>query len=238
MKMAVEAYIPTLGLVTTTALIDSINPCAIGVLILMVSVLTAAKVSVKRMLFLGSLYIFSIFTVYVLAGLGLTYWFATMPLVVTEIISITVGVAIILAGLLEIKDYFWYGWWFSLEIPPVFSRKLEKYASRTTYLGIIALGAFVAAVELPCTGAPYLAIITLLSRYFDFTALLLLLLYNVLFVSPLIVILFLTAFGTKIYKINKWKSKHKDKMRLAAGLLLIFMGWLLILISNGTINLG
>jgi len=71
--MAVEAYLPTVGVVVVTAAIDAINPCAIGVLILMISVLLAGQKSVKRLLFLGSIYILSIFTVYLAAGLEFTF---------------------------------------------------------------------------------------------------------------------------------------------------------------------
>ena len=156
----------------------------------------------------------------------------------TEYLSIFVGVALISAGLIEIKDYFWYGKWFSLTIPPIFAKKLHDYSSNATAGGVIFLGAFVSAVELPCTGAPYLAIITILSQYFDFTAFLLLVLYNIIFVSPLIVILFMVAFGKKVHEIKKWKHKNRPFMRLFAGLLMVFLGWLLILIANGTINLG
>ena len=236
--MAVEAYLPTLGTVIIKAAIDSINPCAIGVLILMISVLTAAKQSVSRLILLGSVYIASVFVVYLLAGLGLTYIFASLPLAITEYISIGVGVLIIGAGILEVKDYFWYGKWFSLSIPPIFAKKLDNYASKTTIPGIMLLGAFVSAVELPCTGAPYLAIITLLSQYFDFTAFLMLVLYNVIFILPLVFILILVAAGKKLYQIKKWKQDARGAMRLAIGLMLIAMGWLLILIANGTINFG
>ncbi|MBI2550073.1 hypothetical protein HYV83_02730 [Candidatus Woesearchaeota archaeon] len=104
--------------------------------------------------------------------------------------------------------------------------------------GIILLGAFVAAVELPCTGAPYLAIITLLSQYFDFTAFLMLVLYNVIFVAPLIVILFMVAAGTRLHAVKKWKQEGRGTMRLLIGLTLVAMGWLLMLIANGTVNLG
>ena len=236
--MAVEAYLPTLGTVVVTAMIDAINPCAIGVLILMISVLLAGKQSTKRMLFLGSLYIFSVMTVYFVAGLGLIYFFAALPLIIAEYLSITVGVLIIFAGLLEMKDYFWYGRWFSLTIPPVFAKKLHNYTSKATIPGVIMLGAFVSAVELPCTGAPYLAIITLLSQYFDFTAFLLLVLYNVLFTLPLWVILFMVAAGKKLHDVKKWKQDSRGTMRLLIGLMLIAMGWLLMLIANGTINFG
>ncbi len=236
--MAIEAYLPTLGIVVTTALIDSINPCAIGVLILMLSVILGAKRTTKQMVLLGATYIASVFAVYLLAGLGLTYFFTSVPLHVTEYISIFVGVLIILAGILEIKDFFWYGRWFSLSIPPVFAKKLHGYTTRTTYVGVMILGAFVSAVELPCTGAPYLAIITLLSQYFDFTAFMLLVLYNILFVAPLIIILGMVATGTKLYDVKKWKQESRGYMRLAIGVMLVAMGWLLILIANGTINFG
>lgn len=236
--MAVEAYIPTLTIVVTTAAIDSINPCAIGVLILMLSVLLAGGKSIGRMLFLGSLYILSVFTVYFLAGLGLMYFLASIPLWVTEYISLSVGALIIAAGIFEIKDFFWYGKGFSLAIPIVFAKKLHELSNRTTIVGIILLGAFVSAVELPCTGAPYLAIITLLSQYFDATAFMLLILYNIIFVAPLAIILILVAAGKSLYNVKKWKQENRGLMRLCIGLLLVAMGWLLILIANGTINFG
>ena len=236
--MAVEAVLPTLGTVFAAAAIDSINPCAIGVLILMVSVLISSQQSTKRLLLLGGLYILSVFTVYLLAGLGLTYFFTTLPLAVTEYIAISVGSLIILAGIVEVKDYFWYGKWFSLTIPPSLAKKIHDYASKVTITGVIFLGAFVSAVELPCTGAPYLAIITLLSQYFDITAFLLLIFYNIIFVLPLILILLFVAFGKNLHRVKKWKQENRPYMRLLAGLLLIVMGWLLMLIANGTINFG
>lgn len=236
--VAVEAYLPALGTVVVTALIDSINPCAIGVLILMVSVLLSSRQSVGRMLLLGGLYIFSVFAVYLLAGLGLLYFLANIPLWLTEYLSIAVGVLIVAAGIIEIKDYFWYGRWFSLSIPGRAAEKLKILSNKTTIPGVILLGAFVSAVELPCTGAPYLAIITLLSQYFDFSAFLLLVLYNIIFVLPLLIILLLVAMGKRIQEIHAWKQRSRPYMRLFMGLLLVGLGWLLMLIANGTVNLG
>ncbi len=236
--MAVEAYLPTIAAVTGTAAIDAINPCAIGVLILMISVMLGAKQSTGRMLLLGGLYIFSVFVVYLLAGLGLMYFLASIPLWLTEYISITVGVLIIFAGILEIKDFFWYGRWLSLTIPGRFVDRIHRLSKKVSIPGVIVLGAFVSAVELPCTGAPYLAIITLLSQYFDFTAFLLLVLYNIIFVAPLIVILLLVAVGVNISAIKSWKQSSRGYMRLFIGLLLVALGWLLMLIANGTVNLG
>jgi cytochrome c biogenesis protein CcdA len=236
--LAVEAYLPTLGVVVTTAAIDSINPCAIGVLILMLSVLLGDKKQNRRILLLGAAYIFAVFFVYLLAGFGLLYFFSSIPLWVTEYLSLGVGSLIIFAGILEIKDFFWYGEGLSLKIPARYVRRINEFKSSVSVPGVMMLGAFVSAVELPCTGAPYLAIITLLSQNFDAVAVALLVLYNIIFVSPLIVILVLVLSGKQIIEVSKWKDANKPFMRLLIGILLVAMGWLLILIANGTINFG
>ena len=236
--MALEASLPTIATVLVTALIDSINPCAIGVLILMVSLMVANSKLRPKMLFYGSLYIFAVFMTYLLAGLGLTLFFNFIPLWAAEYISIIVGAAIIIGGLIEIKDFFWYGEGLSLAIPPERAKQIHDMMETISTKGVVVLGAFVALVELPCTGGPYLAITLLLSQQFNFTAFLLLVLYNIIFVAPLIIILLMVALGMKIQHVKMWKEENKGYMRLAIGVTLIILGWMLILIANGTINLG
>ncbi|MBI1936076.1 hypothetical protein HYS31_06565 [Candidatus Woesearchaeota archaeon] len=233
--MAVSAYLPTLGTVITTALIDSINPCAIGVLILLVSIMVAFKTK-KEMLFYGFIYILAVFVTYVLAGFGILYFLSSIPLYISEYISISVGSLIIAAGLVEIKDFFWYGQGITLSIPQERAKQIHNMTKKITLPGVIFLGIFVAGVELPCTGAPYLAILLLLSQNFDFVAFLMLILYNIIFILPLLVILLMVYFGFKIQNIKRWKQDNRHYMRLATGVILIFLGWLLILIANGTIT--
>ncbi len=231
--------LPTLGLVIGSAAIDSINPCAIGVLILMVSVILGSGKGTKKLIVTGMAYIFAIYVTYLAAGLGLVYFFTSIPIVIAEYLSLAVGSLVVLGGILEVKDYFWYGKGFSLQIPTKFANKIHDYStSKTSIMGVMFLGAFVAAVELPCTGAPYLAIITILRINFDFTALMMMVLYNFIFVLPLIVILFMVAGGAKISAVAKWKEDSKGTMRLFMGLLLVSLGWILILIANGTVNFG
>ena len=240
MDVSAATQLPTIVTVLGAAAIDSINPCAIGVLILMISVILSQKHSVGRMLVLGSFYIFAIFLTYLLAGLGLLYGLATIPLYVAQYISIFVGTLVIAAGLVEIKDFFWYGRWFSLGIPVSVSKRLHGMAENASasIIGVSLIGAFVAGVELPCTGAPYLAVIALLSQHFDIYAFLLLVVYNIVFVAPLIIILVMVAFGFELYKVQKFRMEGRGFMRLAIGMLLVGLGWLLMLIANGTVNLG
>ena len=226
----------TLGIVIAAALVDSINPCVLGVLIFLIAFMNKVFKTRMMMLWGGLLYSLVVYLTYLALGFGILRVAVSIG-VANSFYTIVAAIAI-LAGLLEIKDYFWYGKGFSLHIPAKFAKQMNDKASKTTVPGVIALGAFVSAVELPCTGAPYLAILALLSQYFDFTAVLLLVLYNILFVSPLIVILLMVATGTKLYKVKKWKQESRGAMRLAIGLLLVGMGWLLMLIANGTINFG
>ncbi len=81
--MAVEAYLPKLGTVVVTALVDSINPCAIGVLILLISVLVAFK-SKKDMLKIGLIYILAVYVTYLAAGLGILYFLSSVPMFLSE----------------------------------------------------------------------------------------------------------------------------------------------------------
>lgn len=235
--MAVEAYLPAVGVVTIVALVDSVNPCAIGVLILLASMLLVLK-SRRELLLYGLLYIFAVFATYILAGLGILYFLDAVPIALSEYISIIIGIIVIIAGLIEMKDYFWYGKGISLAISPKRAKQIHEMTRRVTLPGVVLLGVFVAAVELPCTGAPYMAILLLLSQNFDATAAIMLVWYNVLFVAPLIIILLLIYGGTKIQQVKKWKMENRAVMRLAIGITLILLGWILILIANGTINLA
>ena len=186
----------------------------------------------------GFVYIFFVFFTYLLAGLGILYFLSSVPLFISEYISIIVGLLIVIAGLIEIKDFFWYGQGITLAIPPEKAKQIHEMTKKVTLPAMVILGAFVAGVELPCTGGPYLAILVFLSQNFNFTALLWLVLYNIIFVMPLVVILLMVYFGMKIQSLKRWKQDNRGYMRLATGVILIGLGWLLILIANGTINLG
>ena len=235
--MVVEISLPTLGAVLTTAAIDSINPCAIGVLILLFSTLIVTKKK-EKMLKIGVLYIFAVYITYFLFGLGLIAFLSSIPIIWAEYISIIVGTIVVFAGIVEIKDYFWYGKGFSLAISHKSAKKIKERMSKLTIGTVIFLGVFVAAVELPCTGGPYLAITLLISQNFNLTAFLMLIVYNIIFVLPLLIILLMVMFGAKLQSVQRWKQVNKAYIRLITGIILILLGWLLILIANGTINLN
>ena len=233
----VDITLPTWPVVFTTALIDSINPCAIGVLVILITTLLSLSRNRNKMLAVGAIYIAAVFLTYLAAGFGLLIFIQKLNL--SQQLSWGIGVLVILLGLIEIKDFWWYSKGISLKIPAKRAKQVMHYIKNVTIPGSIFLGIFVAAVELPCTGGPYLAITTVLAKLgFSWDVFWLLVVYNFIFVLPLLVILGLVYFGLSVKRVQEWKETQKRWMRLFIGIIMIALGILLLLWAAGVINLG
>lgn len=231
--------IPTLSFVITSAALDAINPFAIEVLLFIVAMWLGRRQKAGRILLLGGTYILAMGLTYFLAGLGLLNIFALLPITTLQIILLIIGVVVIGAGMLEVKEFFWreQGPW--LRFPTLFARRIQTLANHASKVyGVALLGVYLALVELVCTGAPYLATISALKVNFDASAIWLLILYNLIFIAPLILIVIMAAAGTKISAVQRWTDESKDILRLGSGFLLILLGWIIMLIANGVINFG
>ncbi|MDP3916833.1 MAG: GAP family protein [Nanoarchaeota archaeon] len=231
------AELPALPILITTALVDSVNPCAIGVLILLIATLLGLSKNKKKMFVVGMIYILAVYITYLLAGIGLLFFLQQFN--IAEPLGITIGAIIIVLGLVEIKDFWWYGAGFSLTIPKSKIATIKKYAKKASIPGAIVLGMFVAAVELPCTGGPYLAMIMVLESIgLSPSVIGYLMLYNFIFILPLITIVLMVYFGLKVDKIKQWKQDKRKWMRLIMGIIMIALGVLLILYARGVISIG
>ncbi|MBI4176098.1 MAG: GAP family protein [Candidatus Aenigmarchaeota archaeon] len=219
----------SLPIIVGFALLDSINPCVIGVLLLLITMLLKAKQR-RKVLINGAAYSIGVYATYLIGGLTLLGIFNAVRGIVqvSQGFYLVIGAFIIIAGFFEIKDYFWYGRGFSLAIPARFVKTIEKRA-QGTHSGIgtaIIFGAIVTLIELPCTGAPYLAVLTLMSQsgMAFYSALLLLLLYNLIFILPLIIIIYIAYTGVGTKKMEGWRQEHRGLMRLLIGLSLVAVG--------------
>jgi cytochrome c biogenesis protein CcdA len=217
----------TIPIIVSAALIDSINPCAFAVLIFLLTYLIALG-SRKKILIVGFGYILMVFITYFLAGLGL---FAAVETTGISVIFYRVAAVIaIVAGAINVKDFFFYGKGFSLEIPKSRKPILEKYIHRASLPAALILGFLVAMFELPCTGGVYLAILSMLANSMTrITAIPYLFLYNIIFVLPLFVILILMMKGSSAEKMEKWRTEKRKYMKLVAGLFMIALGIIMLL---------
>ena len=211
--------------VTGVALVDSINPCAIAVLLILLSALLASGEK-TRAFKAGIAFTVSIYISYFLFGIGL---FSAIQIVgISALFYQFVGFLAIIVGIFNIKDYFWYGGGgFLMEIPPSWRPTLKKMLGGVTSpMGAFLMGFLVCLFELPCTGGPYIFILGLLAEKTTQTlAIPILLYYNVLFVLPLIIVSIIVYFGySSTEKANEWKDKNIRKLHLVAGLIMLILG--------------
>jgi len=233
-QVIVAAPEATLPIVLGGALIDAINPCVIGVLILLLTVLIKQKKR-RGILLNGFIYTLGVYVTYLVGGITLLAVFNAVREIqlVSQLFYVVIGSFVMLAAFLEIKDYFWYGHGFTLAIPKQFVSTVETKA-QSTHKSLIAsftFGVIVTLVELPCTGAPYLAVLSLMSQsgMSFLTALPLLLLYNLVFVAPLLIIIYLAYTGVGLKKLEVWRKENRGLMRLLVGLFLAGLGiWIII----------
>jgi len=214
----------TLPLIVVAAAADSINPCAIGVLIFLIGfLLLSSGKNYRRTLKIAIIYIITVYIVYFLAGIGILEILSKLSFLryVTKIFGI--GVAVL--GLINIKDAVQNKTSGTLAIPTKAKPMIERWVYKASLPAAIILGVIVAAVELPCTGGMYLAILTLMANTISrSTAITYLLIYNFIFVLPLIILTFLFIRGFEAERLQNYLEKHKKKSRMIMGIVLLAVG--------------
>lgn len=222
-KISDEILLP---LVIFTGLIDGINPCAFGVLLFFIAFLYTMRRSKQEVYKVGAVFIFMIFITYLLIGLGLLQ--AILISGVPHLFGKLSAVLMLILAIINIKDYFFYGRWFSLRIPSFAAPMIKKRMKNLTMGSVIILGFLVGLCTFPCSGGIYIGILSLMAMQTTFfEGLGLLLIYNVMFVLPLIVILAVANNEKVTKKINNWEEHNKKNMKLASGIVLLILAIIL-----------
>jgi len=224
----------TIPMVIAAAAVDAINPCAFAVLIiLMTAALSIANK--KRALKFGIAFTISIYISYFLMGLGL--FTALQSAGISHTFYMIVTVLAVIVGLLNIKDYFWYGKGFLMEIPLSWRPTMKKLISGSTSpFGAFLVGFVVSLFELPCTGGPYIVILGLLAKEVtQSTGILYLLLYNLVFVLPLIILSIIIYKGlSTTEKLEQIRQGKLRLLHLIAGIIMLSIAAVMIFsISKG-----
>ncbi len=218
-----------LPLVGVSALIDSINPCAFSILLLTIAFLLSIGKLRSKILQIGGAYILGIFLVYILIGLGIMQ---TLHIFNAPHFMARVGAYLLIAlGAINIINEFFPSFPIKLRIPHSahhwMARLMEKGSLPTAFL----LGALVGLCEFPCTGGPYLMILGLLH---DQSTYLLgsgyLLLYNLIFILPLVIMLMIASNKGLLEKAQAWQQKERGLMRYGGGAIMIALGILILLL--------
>jgi len=213
----------TIPMLIGAALADAVNPCEFAVLIILLSSILANG-SKKKALLSGFAFSLAIFLSYLAMGVGLYSALATAKFSLT--FMRVIGVLAIVLGLFNLKDFFFYGKGFLMEVPLGWRPKMKAILrSVTGPFGAFVIGVIISLFLLPCTSGPYVVVTSLLSQSETFWyAFRLLVLYNVIFVSPMIAITLAVYYGFSVEKAEEIRQKRLRTLHLIAGLLLLAMG--------------
>lgn len=224
-----------LGKITLLALADSVNPCAIAALAMVLMAILLQNPDKKRkVLFAGLAFCSSVFIGYLFYGVIIIQFFKGFAeLLRTNSIWIYQGLAILsmIIGALNIKDFFFYRkGGFATEMPIWMRPKVKKIIDKmTSPLGAFLIGFIVTLFLLPCTMGPYIVASGLLSELGMLKAIPWLLYYNLIFIIPMLIITFIIYFGfAKVEDVAGWKEKNIKILHLIAGLSLFLVGLALI----------
>ncbi len=215
-----------LPVIMVSALIDSINPCAISVLFLTITFLFSLGKNRKFVLLSGGVYILAIAIIYTLIGLGAlqALSFFNVPNIMAK-----VGASILLLySIIGLINEFFPSFPIKLKIPESTHTTLAKVINKGSIPAFFILGALVAMFEFPCTGGPYLFVLSLLHDYANFwKGFWYLIIYNFVFVLPLILILAFATNKVMIEKIDKLRRLETKKAQVILLLILMAFGILI-----------
>lgn len=209
-------------------LLDGFNPCSMWVLILMISLLAPMQ-NRPRMLAIGGTFV---------AVQGIAYfvfmaaWLNLFLLIgMSRISEIIIAVLALVAGAINLKDFWRYGWGISLSIPDtrkpgIYARMRRILAARSlaaAILGVFILAILVQIIELMCTsGLPalYTRILTMQQLdslgYYAYLAL-----YDLAYMVDDVIVL---SIGVVTLSQRRLQEKEGRWLKLISGLVMVGLG--------------
>jgi cytochrome c-type biogenesis protein len=216
-------------LIIVAAFVDSINPCAFSVLFITLTFLFSLGHSRSRIIKTGLVYVSGIFLTYVLIGLGILKVLSIFH--IPNSMAKLGAIAIILFGVINLINEFFPKFPIKLKMPNATHGKVGELITKATVPASFILGLLVGMFEFPCTGGPYLLVLGLLHDSASFMkGFGYLVLYNFIFVVPLIIAILVSTDKPILEKLDKLRKMETKKSRIWISLIVIVLGLLVFLI--------
>ena len=243
--------------IISAGLIDGINPCAFTVIVFFISFLALQGYKKKELIIIGFSFIFSVFLTYLLIGLGILNFIYRLKgfWLVTRIFNISIGIFSIILGALAIYDFLKFKrtndtQGLLLQLPQGIKNRihyviglhyrktkagqqgepaLEKHIFRLVITALLT-GFLVSVLEAICTGQTYLPTITFILKTTNLKlqALTYLLLYNFMFIAPLLIIFFFALLGVTSEQFSVFLKRHLLTIKVLMAALFLGLGIFLI----------
>jgi len=227
--------------VVLAGLVDGLNPCAFATLIFFVSYLTLSGRKGREVLLVGASFTLGVFMAYLVIGLGLYELLDRLGQWLTILGRWVYGITAVLCLGLAVFSFLDFlkvrkgdlGD-MALKLPENLRKRINAAIRKGRGMRGYTIGAFVTGLvisllELACTGQVYLPTIIFVSSMPELRlrAIFYLVLYNLLFILPLMVVFILAYFGTTSKDLTKFLQKNAAVVKLGTTLLFLALGiWL------------
>ncbi len=214
---------PILPIVLVTGLLDGLNPCAFAVLLFFVAFLYAVRAPRAEVLRTGSVYVYAVFLVYFLIGLGIlrAILISNDPHLLAKLGA---ALVIVLGGLTLLS--------FASPKIPLLAKmptgawtKVRQLLMKGSLPAATVAGVVVGLCTFPCSGGIYVAILGFLASRTSFLeGLGYLYLYNLMFIVPLVVTLGIVSNRQLALRAAKWERVNARRFKAVMAGSMIVMG--------------
>ena len=227
--------------VAGAGLLDGINPCAFATIVFFISYMSLVGRERKEMLIAGGAFAAAVFVTYLLLGMGLLKFLSFLDdfSVIAKCVYLLAALGTFTLAFLSLYDAVKAKQGkvkeITLQLPKSLKLRIHKVIREQTrtsgvIIGALVIGFAISALELVCTGQVYLPTITFVMGVegMRVNAFAYLVLYNLMFVTPLLVVFGSVYWGTTSMQLGGVLQRHLVSVKVVTGALLLGLGtWLL-----------
>lgn len=231
--------------VAVAGLLDGINPCAFATIVLFISYMSLVGRRRKEILATGIAFTSAVFVTYFFLGMGALRFLEYLNSfsIVAKIIYMVAAIATFTLAVFSFYDAYkakrGKAREIKLQLPKLLKDRIHKIIRKHTrasgvIAGALVIGFSVSVLELVCTGQVYLPTITFVAGVegMRIHAIPYLLLYNLMFVVPLLIVFGLVYLGATFVQLGGFLQRHLMGVKLGTGILLLGLSiWLFLSIG-------
>ncbi len=214
--------------VVFAGLVDGLNPCAFATLVFLISYLAFSGRKGREIVAVGGAFTLGVFLAYLGVGLGLDKVLDLMGRLLTTLGRWIYAITAVLCAVLAVISF--RDWLkarrgkiedMSLRLPAPLRKRVNALVRSGQQMQAFVAGAFltgmaVSLVELACTGQIYLPTIIFVASVPELRlqAISYLVLYNLVFILPLVVVFVLAYYGTTSHQLGRFLEKNTAWVKL------------------------
>ena len=227
--------------VLLAGLADGFNPCAFSIIIVLAGILAVGGRKRRARMLGGWAFCIASFLTYMAMGLGLMRLIRALESLRTvhDVVMAFLSLSLFVLAALSVRDAFRYRKEkvpsaIALQLPDKVKR-LIRVVAETSWSGPAVVitgfgcGFLVTLLDSLCTGQIYIPVLALISREVEaWRSFMFLVVYNLAFIAPLIVIFILAAKGADSERMSRWSKRNVFPSKIAMGIVFTILGVLVL----------